>query len=314
MRVCYENWWEENTETAFFTKLLSRTKIESDICFYSVFGDRKNINKKFDGIKIFFSAENHDPIEGLFESKNEDFINSRTKFSGEYGDFASPDVDLALGLMNRSYPNYMRIPIGAWCCLDSCGMHSKEAIKQYVDNVNHYKPNIRRHGMACIARHDGMGTRTMICDQLEKNFLITYAGSWRNNTDALWKRYADDKIKYLNNFRFCICAENSDAEGYCTEKLYDAISAGTIPIYYGAHNNPDPDILNKDAIIFWDKDGDNILQIEMIKRLTEDDEYYKAFVEQPKFKNEAIDAIFNLEEDVINKIADIDESRKEIHI
>lgn len=48
------------------------------------------------------------------------------------------------------------------------------------------------------------------------------------------------KIPVLNIYRFSICFENArDIPGYVTEKIFDSIMAGCIPIYWGA-----PDIKN----------------------------------------------------------------------
>lgn len=41
-------------------------------------------------------------------------------------------------------------------------------------------------------------------------------------------------VDILQDFRFAIIVENCDAEGYASEKLYDALLAGAIPLYYGS--------------------------------------------------------------------------------
>lgn len=43
----------------------------------------------------------------------------------------------------------------------------------------------------------------------------------------------DDKIEFLSRYRFSIAFEHSSYPGYCTEKLFEAKKAGTIPIYWG---------------------------------------------------------------------------------
>lgn len=84
-------------------------------------------------------------------------------------------------------------------------------------------------------------------------------GAMRNCTD-LSARSSDnwqkDKLSYLGDFKFTIAFENSRRIGYATEKLWDALSADTVPIYWG-----DPNIhvvLNREAAIFvegdWEKD------------------------------------------------------------
>lgn len=43
------------------------------------------------------------------------------------------------------------------------------------------------------------------------------------------------KIETLKNYRFSVCFENArDIEGYITEKIFDSLFAGCIPIYWGA--------------------------------------------------------------------------------
>jgi hypothetical protein len=41
-------------------------------------------------------------------------------------------------------------------------------------------------------------------------------------------------VDLLRHFSFAIIVENTDAEGYASEKLYDALIAGCIPLYYGS--------------------------------------------------------------------------------
>ena len=40
-------------------------------------------------------------------------------------------------------------------------------------------------------------------------------------------------IDIMKNYTFCLIIENCDASGYISEKIYDAFSAGCIPLYYG---------------------------------------------------------------------------------
>jgi alpha(1,3/1,4) fucosyltransferase len=47
----------------------------------------------------------------------------------------------------------------------------------------------------------------------------------------------DEKISTLQNYRFCICFENSPGlSGYITEKIFSCFAAGCIPIYLGPDN------------------------------------------------------------------------------
>ncbi|MBO1346074.1 MAG: hypothetical protein EBE86_001115 [Hormoscilla sp. GUM202] len=49
--------------------------------------------------------------------------------------------------------------------------------------------------------------------------------NWRNN-----------KLKILQGYNFNLAFENTNWEYYCTEKIWDAIQGGCLPIYYGQGN------------------------------------------------------------------------------
>ena len=48
---------------------------------------------------------------------------------------------------------------------------------------------------------------------------------------------AKNKFEVLAKSRFCICFENAkDIPGYITEKLFDSLFAGCVPVYWGEPN------------------------------------------------------------------------------
>jgi alpha-1,3-fucosyltransferase 10 len=50
---------------------------------------------------------------------------------------------------------------------------------------------------------------------------------------------SDSKREVISRYRFCIAFENAIEFDYVTEKLYDPLLAGTVPIYRGAPNVED---------------------------------------------------------------------------
>jgi len=57
-----------------------------------------------------------------------------------------------------------------------------------------------------------------------------------------------NKWDVLPNYRFCLCYENiRDEPGWITEKIFDAMRSGCVPIYWGASNITD--YVNADAFI-----------------------------------------------------------------
>ncbi len=59
---------------------------------------------------------------------------------------------------------------------------------------------------------------------------------WKNRKRLLsiYKGACESKFEILSRYEFCLCFENMRMDGYMTEKLFDCLYAGCIPIYYGA--------------------------------------------------------------------------------
>lgn len=59
---------------------------------------------------------------------------------------------------------------------------------------------------------------------------------WRNRETlmTIYKGTCISKFEVLQRYHFCLCFENMAMSGYITEKLFDCLYAGTIPIYLGA--------------------------------------------------------------------------------
>lgn len=54
---------------------------------------------------------------------------------------------------------------------------------------------------------------------------------------ALYKGSVDSKADLMQNYKFSICYENAfGIAGYITEKIFDSMAAGCIPVYWGAPN------------------------------------------------------------------------------
>ena len=63
-------------------------------------------------------------------------------------------------------------------------------------------------------------------------------------------RFIENKIKFLTSYKFSIAMENTEGDGYVSEKIIESFLSGTIPIYYGDYMideyiNPDSYILIK---------------------------------------------------------------------
>lgn len=68
--------------------------------------------------------------------------------------------------------------------------------------------------------------------------------SLQAQTTAFWQNFVairesfrgpcENKLSVLSNYRFSLCFENMPMQGYVTEKIFDCLYAGTVPVYLGA--------------------------------------------------------------------------------
>lgn len=92
-----------------------------------------------------------------------------------------------------------------------------------------------------------------------------------------------DKLGFLRSYKFTIAFENSSYPGYTTEKIVEALVAGTIPIYWG---NPlaARDFNPKCFINCHDfKSFDEV--IDYIATVDKDDDLFRQFIAAPAFTN-----------------------------
>ncbi|GBF33422.1 alpha (1,3)-fucosyltransferase [Desulfocucumis palustris] len=67
-----------------------------------------------------------------------------------------------------------------------------------------------------------------------------YGQLWDGREYPSFRGPIDSKKAVLENYRFSICYENArDMPGYITEKIFDSMFAGCIPVYWGADNISD---------------------------------------------------------------------------
>ncbi len=209
-----------------------------------------------------------------------------------YHDYCLDAVGLALGFDELEADNYMRFPL--WLMYLFEPKVDINIIRERITEINSAKSSAR-YECTLISSHDNWHTRQPIYDGLKDILNIQCAGKLYHNTDVLWKEYNNDKIAFLRECKFNICPENEDTPLYVTEKLFEAFKAGTIPIYMGAANNPEPDIINHDAVLFWERNNKNQNEAcrKEVLKLKQDEDYYRKFMEQNKFQPQAAELIYD---------------------
>ena len=213
-----------------------------DYVIFSQFGgDNYGIEDKFDCIKIFLSIENREP--NLF-----------------YTDYA-----IGIHYLNKG-DRYFRKPTET---------HQLTAIHS-VYNVTKVKGiDIKKKKFCAWVVSNGSGrVRNQFYDKLSEYKKIDSGGSFRNNIG----RTVDDKLKFLADYKFSICFENSKAQGYISEKLSDAFEVGTIPIYYG--DDTILELLNNRSYIHIRNESEFEEKIELIKKIDQNDTLYEQMIRE----------------------------------
>lgn len=304
--ISYINWQcSSYPDPLWFSKFIKYNitgNLKKKINFYSVYDSRYFVKEKTKAIKIFYSNESlskrikYDNIKEGGRGKDLfDYI-----YCG-YNDYCIDDVDLSMGYDYITNKKYIRFP--GWIISIFHPKIDFNFIKEQVDNINSVRRiSVIKNKAVVVASHDSLGVRSKICDDLKDYIAIDFAGKWRNNTKDLWEKFGNNKISFMNQYKFNICAENMDAKYYVTEKLFESFLSGCIPIYHGSLNNPEPDIIVKDSVIFWDFKSDNHENKKIIKKLMFDENYYNKFILQKKLSKEAPEIIYNKMIELRNKL------------
>lgn len=298
------NWWDSNAEEEWLYRFIEYYQLnpqKKDILLFSVFGKKQNTEIKTYKIKLFFSGENVNA--GGFDN----YV--------QYADYCLDHMQLSIGFDAIDHPRYYRFPLWIRYCFDPADTYSDvKSFVQDINNIHHrliynesaqkfeYKNAENSKFAALIARHDNLGNiRAPITHLLNAISPVSCAGAYLNNTDALKTQFNDNKLLYLKQFRYNICPENSNHRYYTTEKIFESIRAGCIPIYWGSEGCPEPEILNQDAILFYDPNNPNAL-LEQVRRLETDEEYYMEFVSRPPFKEDAAEKIWQMIDNLRDKL------------
>lgn len=263
----YNQWGPENLEQQWFVRFL-RHHFPDNQTVVNFFGPVSSpffIKRNFEGKKVFYAPEDVDhPL---------------TQLHLYYGDYCLNHTDLSMGFGQVQHARYLRFPY--WILTTFSPEDDAAAIKERIKQINENRYE-KSGECVLINKHDPAGTRELVYNGVKDILDVKLAGQWRNNTRELWDDFGNDKEAYLRTFKFNICAENNNTKDYVTEKIFDAFISDCIPLYYGALNDPEPGLINRDAVIFWNKEGKNTENREKILELKNNESFYQEFMSRPK--------------------------------
>lgn len=244
------NWWIQ-----YFNDNFSRQSVavavnqESDVLILSVFGNfAKTARNARSKIKILFSGENITHPASCRHLKPAD----RQLF------------DLIIGFQ-FTCPLQKTVRFPLWMF----GGYAQERTKfDPKDNVLTHLLRSRASSLTSdtnrkfcatlVARHNAQGLRSKFSHATAEFMPVVWPGM---NSPAIGPS-KEDKMDFIRGSVFSICCENSRGEGYWTEKIFEALKGGCVPIYW-ADKPPEPDILDERCYIFV-KDAD-VRSVEDIK-------------------------------------------------
>lgn len=219
-----------------------------DLLFYSRCGNGTEHYKYNDCIKIYFTGENDVP------NFNE-------------ADYALSFHTLDFGERHLRYPLYMLYEYD-WLA---------KPLEPGNDDAAFGRPFcslLMRNFSNCDPK------RLEIIDLMESYRTITYGGSWRNNIGG----NVDEKIPFINKFKFNLALENSVVDGYVTEKLLEPLVASTVPIYWGTEYAKKD--FNPDAFINVDDFSTLDSFLEYVKKVDCDKNLYLKYLKAPKLRSD----------------------------
>jgi len=124
---------------------------------------------------------------------------------------------------------------------------------------------------------------------------VDSGGPLFNNIGYILPRGSDaqlHKLKFMSDRKFNLCYENGSYPGYVTEKLFHALYAGVVPIYWGS---PTVELdFNPDAIISRHNFSTFEEMLDKVKEIDHSYEMYHDMIDQPIFSNQGRD-VMNLD-------------------
>lgn len=280
----YINFWPgfNNSNLRFFIDMAkseginilpNSLKTGSDILFCSVFGDIDKIIKHPAKIKILLTRENLD---------HESYVSYRNNLQV---------FDIVLGFVDKD--NMVNIPYYYYII-------KNHSLDLNISDLNKIKINNRKN--ACLISANPHYLRLKILNSFQQHKINIDCPSIVGHNMNI---FVTNKIKFIRNYYFNICPENSYSVGYTTEKLFDCCIAGCVPIYYGCEGLCGG-FYDKDRILHIKNDLSNYDQIidEAIRLIKNKSELLE-FASQKPFATNYINYILSVDKKLKNTIHQI---------
>ena len=229
-----------------------------DYLIYATFGCEHMLNKYNNTIKIAFFTENQLP------------------------DLNFADYAIGLGHINH-LDRFFTFPYIVYY------LKRRKITPQKIDFIRNKVLNSEKREKFCAAViSNPTGLRLKFIKKLNKIKKIDMGGRYRNNVGGPIRH----KIRFLSKYKFSIAMENSEGDGYASEKIIDSFLAGTIPIYFGDYMIDE--YINPKTYILIRNRKDIMKKIEYIMKIDNDDNLYRSILKEKVFIDDFfVDNIIN---------------------
>lgn len=240
-----------------------------DFLFYSCFGDE---HLKYNCTRVFYTPENVRP----------NFNRCDYAFSFDY----------PVSERNYRLPFYRRL---------------SEYKQLFRPRNPDYVLNQQRKFCSFMVSNSNAITRIEFFKKLSSYKNVDSGGRFLNNIGDPIQTGVENKLKWMNNYKFSITFENSSYPGYTTEKLMHALITDTIPIYWG---NPLASLdFNPKAFINCHDYSSFDEVIELVKEIDSNETLYKEFLNQPYLKDNE-ETVFCREKNILARYDEILSSKR----
>jgi hypothetical protein len=302
IKINFSDFWKTFNQTDnYFVRLLSlkytvELSNEPDLLIYSCYDNQGRLPwrkgsrpskaqefKRYKCIRVFYAPENVRP------------------------DFKECDYAFTFDLIN--HPNHYRLPyyavdrlINEFCSWRSLHPDTHPLIKPNLVDVDQILASKTKFcNFVFSNRHAEF--RDRFFQKLSKYKQIDSGGKHLNNLGYC----VQDKISFLNDYKFTIAFENASTPGYVTEKIVHPMLVNSIPIYWG---NPliDKDFNSKSFLNYQSFSSENDL-IEYIVEIDRDDDLYSKYLSQPWFFENRVNSFID-PKNVLSQFEKIIETQK----
>jgi hypothetical protein len=220
--------------------------------------------------KIEYSDDNYDVVLDGVDSKKPlpDSKAIKIFYSWEP---VTPDIskyDLAIGFDYIKSPNYMRLPLYYVFYRNQVDMSFDRGKCEPQNKKNFASFLITNYGYSDSLK--GCKARNRLFHKLSLYKNVVSGGKALNNTGKIVP--FNETFAWIADSKFMISYENTDHDGYMTEKPFQAYIGGAIPIWWGDKKALEG--INPKSIIYASDFETEESLVEYIKEIDSDDELY----------------------------------------